>query len=259
MLKTTHNAGFFSCCSVKLFEIINYFNTNKKIPEKVDSSEQFSWYKPTVYKNRDITYDYFINNEIDKIEYLTDITYHHEDQFSDYKSLDYEKISPFINKYFSPSEEILDMINKMENKYKIEDYENICVLFYRGNDKSTETKLCSYEEIIEKANAVKLLNPDIKFLIQSDETEFIAEMMSVFPDSFYFKDEARHMKKQNSSVDHVFKKFNYRYSKFYLAITIIMSKCKYIVCGSSGNCSIWIAFYRNNAKNMFQYLNGEWL
>ena len=37
-----------------------------------------------------------------------------------------------------------------------------------------------------------------------------------------------------------------------------MSKCKYIICGS-GNCSIWIMFYRENANNVFQNLNGEWL
>jgi hypothetical protein len=33
-----------------------------------------------------------------------------------------------------------------------------------------------------------------------------------------------------------------------------MSKCKYVVCGSSGNCSIWITFYRGNADNVYQYL-----
>jgi len=48
------------------------------------------------------------------------------------------------------------------------------------------------------------------------------------------------------------------FSKYYLAITIIMAKCNYIVC-SSGNCSIWTMFYRGNAENVFQNLNGEWV
>ena len=50
---------------------------------------------------------------------------------------------------------------------------------------------------------------------------------------------------------------NYEFSKKYLAITIIMSKCKYIICGS-GNCSKWIMFYRENNKNVIQNLNGTW-
>lgn len=85
-------------------------------------------------------------------------------------------------------------------------------------------------------------------------------MTKTFPsNSFYFKDEIRSMNRQCSTVDKIFKDKNYEFSKYYLAITIIMSKCKYVVCGSSGNCSIWIAFYRGNANNMYQFLKGEFV
>lgn len=40
-LITTHNASFFSCCSMKLNMITNYINSNKKLPLTVDSSQQF--------------------------------------------------------------------------------------------------------------------------------------------------------------------------------------------------------------------------
>jgi len=66
------------------------------------------------------------------------------------------------------------------------------------------------------------------------------------------------MNKQSSSVDHVFSDKNHQFSKYYLAITNIMSKCKYVICGSSGNCSIWIALYRENADNIIQYMKGTW-
>jgi len=76
------------------------------------------------------------------------------------------------------------------------------------------------------------------FLIQSDETEFIEFITNMFPNnSFYFKDEIRHMKKCSSTVDIKMSSQNYEFSKKYLAITIIMSKCNYIICGS-GNCDI---------------------
>ena len=83
-------------------------------------------------------------------------------------------------------------------------------------------------------------------------------MTNKFPhNSFYFKDEIRHMKKCNDTVDKKMKSQNYDFSKKYLAITIIMSKCKFIICGS-GNCDMWIMFYRGNNNNVIQYLNGTW-
>ncbi len=76
--------------------------------------------------------------------------------------------------------------------------------------------------------------------------------------TFYFKDERRHMNKCNSTVDIVFKEKNNEFSKYYLAITIIMSKCKYIICGS-GNCSAWIMLYRGNSKNVYQSMGDRWI
>ena len=76
--------------------------------------------------------------------------------------------------------------------------------------------------------------------------------------SFYFKDEIRHIKKCDDTVDIVMKEMNEEFSKKFLAITLIMSKCKYIVCGS-GNCSQWIIFYRGNVVNVYQQLKNTWI
>jgi hypothetical protein len=268
-LVTKHNAGFFSCCHMKLFDIINYFNLNKKLPDIVDSSAQFKWYK--INKEIDITYEYFENNKTTSITYNEFINTYC--QYTIYSKINYTEIKPFINKYFSPSPLIKNIIKDIKDKYNI-DYDNICVLFYRGHDKNRETLLCTYDEYIDKANIILKKHPEVKFLIQSDESEFIIKMREHFPNnSFHFKEEIRHMPKCNDSVDlWVYipspnlinvslirrAKLNYIFSKYYLAITIIMSKCKYIICGS-GNCSIWIMFYRENGDNIFQNINGEWV
>ena len=84
-------------------------------------------------------------------------------------------------------------------------------------------------------------------------------MLNKYPNnSFFLKDEIRHMKKCNKTVDKTMKNKIFLFSKYYLAITIIMSKCKYIICGS-GNCSIWIMLYRNNSNNVYQNLDRKWL
>lgn len=259
MLRVTHSCGFFSNCNIRLQEIIRYFDINKKLPITVDSSEQYGWYKPN-NNSDDITFDYFNNYDNVKIdiEWKDTIDYTELYQYSDYKTLNYESIIPFVTKYFTPSLDIIDRVNILERKYNITNYENICVLFYRGNDKITETNICGYNEVIEKAEQILENNSDIKFLIQSDETEFIETMLERFPNSLCFKDEIRHMKKQTNTVDKVFKHLNSEYSKYYFAITLIMAKCNHIIF-TSGNCSIWIMFFRGHADNVYQYLHDRWV
>ncbi len=261
-----HNFGFFSCCSVRLYAIVTYFNETKRLPHAVDSSDVFSWYKAE-NESRDVTYEYFEpDNPAFDLESVgggqgvlpSNIDYHHGHQFRDYHGLDYKCITPFINMYFSPSAEVQQRMRKMEEKYKLEDYGNITVLFHRGNDKKTETKLCTHQEIAAKGKAVLKKHPGMRFLIQSDETEFIEGMKTEFPDHIVFSDEIRHVKHCEDTVDRIFRSSTAEFSKYYLAITIIMSRCKYVVCGS-GNCDIWILLYRGHANNVYQYLNGHWL
>ena len=256
LVRITHSSGFFSCCSVKLSQIVEFINLYKKLPDKIDSSQQFTIYKYNT--DRDITYDYFKHyDNTPNIKITLPIKYHWNDQFLNYSNLDYDKIRPLIHKYFSPSIEIENIIVNIENKYNL-NYDNTCVLFYRGNDKNRETKKCSYDEYLIYAEHIRNIKSDIKFLIQSDETEFIEFMTNKFPHcSFYLKEEIRHIKKNDDTVDNGSKYKNYEFSKKFLAITIIMSKCKYIICGS-GNCDIWIMLYRGNNHNTIQNLNGTW-
>ena len=252
----THNSGFFSCCSIKLYKIIQYFNTHKSLPDAVDSSAQFSLYK-TNYRV-DLTFEYF-NHYSDICSFVFDhiIDYDHDDQFRPFTCLNYGDITPFITKYFSPSREVSSMLSTMESKYAL-DYDNLCTLFYRGNDKITETPLSSYDDYVQHGRALMLKHPGVRFLIQSDETEFIETMMREFPGSFLLKDEIRHMKRCRNTVDRTMRYDILRFSKLYLAITILMSKSKYIVCGS-GNCSIWIMLYRGHTDGVFQHLKDKWL
>ena len=246
------STGFFSNCTVKLLDIILYFNTVKKLPIFVDGSQQFDLYKANTNKN-DITSKYFSNNFDYNLNYEYPIDFREQYQYTDYETLSFKDLTPFIKKYFTPSEDIKNDIHYIENKYNIENYEDVCVLFYRGNDKATEVKLPSYESTVEKARTLYNENNNIKFLVQSDEIEFIERMIHEFPNnSFYFKDEIRTIKKSNElSVDKINPESNFIYSQYYLAITIIMSKCKYVVC-NTGNCSLWIALFRGNTDNFYQ-------
>ena len=132
--------GFFSCCNIYTNRVFEYFNNNKKLPEQIDSTRMFYLYKPENRQKDDIKHDYFDTLDDIAINYVEDIklTYEDdEDQFSNYQKLNFEMVAPFIKKYFTPSLEIIKIINEMEKKYNLDSssYDNICLLFYRGNDK----------------------------------------------------------------------------------------------------------------------------
>lgn len=253
----THNGGFFSCCNIKLHEIVFFFNAHKKLPLIVDSSEQFASYKINKSTN-DITFHYFEDKK-DKTEFsfTQPIEFNQNYQFRNYANIRYSTITPFISKYFSPSAEIKNKILFLIGKYNI-DYENTCVLFYRGNDKNRETRICGYDEYVVHAQNILHKYPGIKLWVQSDETEFIEKMLSEFPrDTFIMSDEIRHIKKCDSTVDKMKNDID-KYSQFFFAITLIMSKCKIITCGT-GNCSLWLMLYRGGTENVYQNYNGNWL
>ena len=256
MIKITHNSGFFSCCSYRLFKIIEYFNKKKCLPETIDTTNSFTWYKPENRLEQDIITDYFTLTA-DEIEYNKNIELSQkvfDVQFYDYNKLYFDDFNPFINKFFTPSDDILSIVSSIENKYNLPDYKNLCVLFYRGNDKMKETIPPSYSDFFRKALELKRKNENIRFLLQSDESEFLTAMLKLFPDSIVFIDQIRHINKDCDTVDRVYYGNNYNFSKNFLAIIIIMSKCSHIIC-TSGNCSLWVIFFRGNANNVIQYLN----
>ena len=125
--------------------------------------------------------------------------------------------------------------------------------------KITETKLPSYQEYIEEIRK-NHEHENLKYLIQSDESDFIEEMMNALTQSFYFKDEIRTLPaSRKGQVDNCITDVsNFEFTQNFLAIVIIMSKCKFVYC-NSGNISIWIRIYRelNEGFNQWIFWNNE--
>lgn len=241
-LVVTHNAGFFSCYTIRLLNILTYFNKNKKCPKNVDSSKQFKDYKIDI--NTDYTYEYIKLNNSLIIDYFNDIKITNEDkeeQFSNYKNINFNIITPIINKFFLPSDNILNIVSKLENKYNL-NYENLSVFYYRGTDKYIETNKCDYDEYINKAMQIKNEYPLVKFLLTSDEINLINLFKNKFPDTIVIEELLSNIKR------------SFIHSQLILANVLIMSKAKFIIC-TSGNVSLWIILFRGHNKNIHQYLS----
>ena len=256
-LVTTHNAGFFSCCSIRLFDIIDYFNKNKNIPDVVDSSQQFLHYKQISKEN--LVPLFFGQNEI-FIPYsgqinLTDAT--DELQYSDYKIINFNGLKPFIDRYFYPSITVLGFLEYFKQKYRI-DCEQCCAIFYRGNDKHKETNIASHEEFINKAIELGETKKNIRFFIQSDDTDFLEQCKSKLENTFYIE-EIPSIRKKYSAVHYELPSSQRaEFAAKFLAAVLIVSRCKYLIT-HSGNCGFWATAYRGHSFGVRQWLNDRWL
>jgi hypothetical protein len=73
--------------------------------------------------NQDITYRYFEHyDNIKNIEITFPILYDHNYQFSNYNNLDYNQITPVINKYST------EIINNIEIKYNLSYKKYLCII-----------------------------------------------------------------------------------------------------------------------------------
>ena len=252
VLKTVHNAGFFSCCTFRLLPIMKYFNENGRLPDAVDSSEQFFFYKNNPAENLVPLFFKDGDNEIPAGQHIA-TNEPREISFSDYSKLQFQHTTPFVRRYFTLSNKVSGIVWDYEQKYGI-DYENTCAIFYRGNDKIKEGDLVPYEQYAEKARALLAENPNIRFLVQPDETEFLEYFIKEFPDRCFFFSETPHMRKKLSAIFFELPlERRANHACYFLAATYAISKCKHIIT-HSGNGGMWAVLFRGNFENVHQFI-----
>lgn len=259
-LLITHNAGFFSCCTIALQDIVIWHREHRGLPEQIDRSMQYAHYKHTPLQN---LIPFYFNEQETPIPYNDYYEISHDTrelQFSNYKKIDFEAAKPFIDKFFTPSQHVLDIVKTYEDKYQI-DYEYTIGVFYRGNDKNRETNIAGYEDFLRKCADVELsviddYMPD--YFVLPDEIGFLNAMQehserTITPDELptcQNKDSAMFLELPLEE--------RAEYGAKFLAAVIVMSKCKHLIT-HSGNCGLWAVLYRGNADNVHQWQNDKWI
>lgn len=264
-LRVTHNAGFFSCCSIALTETMIDFNQNKGLADIVDRTQQYDNYKANKAENLIPVY---FDEQPGGIPYNGEVrltTANTYFQFSDYRLLCFDEVKPFMDKFFTPSDYVMSIVRHYEEKYRIE-YEHTCGVFYRGNDKNRETTIAPYSEFLNKTQDI-MYNlglgseeaANLKFFVLPDETEFLEAFRDMYPTDTITPDELPHMRKKDSAMFFELPiSERAEYAAKFLAAVIVMSRCKHLIT-HSGNCGLWATLYRGNANNVHQWLNDRWL
>jgi hypothetical protein len=246
------SVGFYSNCSIRLHKILLDFNTHKRMPYKVNSSKQFKLYKINA---ADVSHSFFKEDTQTIIPYSKPIAYGVWDQLKSYKTINFTNLSPFVTKYFSPSDNIINIKNRLLDKYKIIPEECIAV-YYRGTDKKIETLLGSFSTYHDKVKELMNKNCGLKLLVQTDSTQFRDFMKQKFPSAIMFSENVTSA--GSKGLHYVRGAHNYNDAQLLLATILIIAKCKVVVC-SSGNVSIWALLYRGTALNVHQYLTNKWI
>jgi hypothetical protein len=247
--------GIFSCFSVGLEKLCLFYVDKNRLPKLIDRFNQFTAYKDDL--NTDISKILFSEKVSPSINGISNV-FSVWDQFKPYHSINIENYKSLVDCYFTPSIVVNNKIEDICNSIEY-DLDSVLAVCYRGNDKIKETRIGSYEEYIQKVKEVLNNNPQYKVIyLQTDEIEFADKFRAVYKNTYVNDSIPLISKTPDKAIQHILppdKRIEFACNFF--ASVAFMSKCGGVIT-HSGNIGIWIALYRGNTNNVYQYLNGEW-
>jgi hypothetical protein len=243
------NCGFYSN-EFQVFNSLLVLLGHGIIPERVDYSLGYRHFKKD--PNRDIYSDFHkINVEID-LDLFVNIPLPDSNrcQFDLYRFDVYNKVR---DRFFNPSDLILERKNFLINKYKFDPLKTISVL-YRGTDKGTELKLGSPEEYLNVVKNILKNNPDFKVLLQTDQTQVIQYFYEQLGDTLITFEEtpSTTSNKVIWSLMEQSDKDSIDWSQWFDAALRCVSDCKYLV-NHTGNVAFFANLYRGNVNKVYQF------
>jgi hypothetical protein len=245
-----HNAGFFSNCSVTFWAIEELLNQGI-VPEVINFSRSFDNYRDEGQEGIDLYSSYFCLDYTQDINHLISSRIKIQNHHGIYKNYNFADYNPLMARYFKPNQSILEIEHNIVQNYDI-DYSKTIVVFYRGTDKGYEAKLIDPKYYLKEAEKILNRNPDFKILIQTDQKQVRDLLSNYFQKNCFFLEEmpvtsgktALHLQDLNIS--------KFEFGQRILAVTYLMSKCKFII-NHTGNMASWLCLFRGNANNMFQF------
>jgi hypothetical protein len=251
-LVVLHNGGFFSCCTIRLREIIRHYNVCRVLPT-VDSSAQFKHYKTAEEQAAgvDLTPHFFTTGDETRafrhVEFSDD---QREDQYSDFDAIHHEEVGFFVRRYFTPSSEVLAEQAEIQRRYDIDPASTIVVL-YRGNDKRREMAVPDHDRMLRVAAKVAAAHPRHRVLVQTDELEFCHAALDRLPNSFALPETVK-IPRQDSAVQYVLPPEERRpHAITFLAVLHLIAQCDQIVL-NRGNVGLWACLYRGHTHGVRQ-------
>ncbi len=240
-LNITGGTGLTSCLTVRLDETLKFMRVKGKMPELINSSQQFGIYRDT--DNQDVSSE--LLGEYKPGKKKSPVEFSRAWQFKWYNEIDIDTIGK-LSKVICPlSQQVED--KAMAIRELIGD--RIAILL-RGNDKSYEIPRMPYDGMIQIAKDTG----GSKFFIQTDEQDFYDYFKERFPDTIAF-DEIPRIKKDPDAHVMPGKGKRVEFAVNFLAALKAMSDAEKLII-TTGNTGLWTLLFRGNINNVWQY-HGE--
>jgi hypothetical protein len=243
------NCGFYSN-EFQVFNSLLVLLRHGIIPERIDYSLGYRHFKKD--PNQDIYSDFHrINDEIN-LDLFVDIPLPDSNkcQFDLYRFDVYNQIR---DRFFNPSDLILERKNILINKYKFDPQKTISVL-YRGTDKGTELRLGSPTEYLKVVKSILKDNPNFKVLLQTDQTQVIQYFYEQLGDILITFEEtpSTSSNKVIWSLMEQSDRDSVDWSQWFDAALRCVAECKYMV-NHTGNVAFFANLYRGNVDQVYQF------
>lgn len=239
-----HDAGFFSNCSVTLFEIARA----KQLTTQVDASNSFSWHKSS--STEDVWGKFFtlpILRQPSSYGYWGKTLLHH----NRYSMLNFQVIKPLLNSYFHPSDLVLSRQIELIKKYEI-DLSKILTVNYRGTDKVKEVSSTPVDDWVSLTKTkLATLHPATRVLIQTDQKQVRDRFIEEFKGKvLYFEELPVTL---GTKVIHEILEIDKRdsFAIDFFAATLIAANSHSVIT-HTGNVAFWTVLFRGNTFEVVQ-------
>jgi hypothetical protein len=247
-LVVRHNAGFFSDCSIALLAITDFHSRFRRLPARVSFAETFRGF--TDDSGRDPYLDYFEPRPDIEIPAGAAVRMEEYPHF-DFRREPFAELTPFVDRYFSPSAAVLAVADALADKYAI-DCSRTLAICYRGTDKGRETGLGPYSEYVDKARSYLQRDPGLRIIVQTDQRQFL-DYCAAHLDAVFHIEELPLTRSDTVIHDLIAPQRRIEWAQTLLAVTTLLSCCRYVV-NHSGNMGRWVCLYRRSARDTVQYL-----
>src|SRR5208282_1292466 len=248
-LTRADHKGLFSNCTVTLWALTSKYPSDRFV--------RVNWPGQGIWRNSDQAgknlFDlYFEQNtkaDTRQLSHLPPI-----DSEGVYSALSFDRLTPYMQNYFVPSNAVRKKQEELVSKYNI-DYEKTVALWYRGTDKWIQLSPIPPRYYLLETLRLLANDPDLRVLVQTDQEQVRDMCMSNFEKRAFYFDElpvtssvigVHHIPAESRGVS------NFQFGITLLAVANIIARCRYVVM-STGNLGLWACLYRGTAKNTAQF------
>jgi len=249
-----HDSGFFSMCSVSLWNLADLQRFRHRFPARIDYSLNFQAFRnPEQIRQKTDLYPLFFKphpassiNPRRRLQYVA----HH----GIYSMLDYERLNPIIDAFFRPSDRVLGVQADLIRRYKIDPAKTIAVV-YRGTDKSTEIKVASPEAFLAVTQQMLNAHPGHRVWIQTDEWKVREMFVHAFAGRCFYVHEMP--VSLNGGVvhgqdDETLNMDRSEFGVLLVAVNSLLAQAD-VVVNHTGNMALWLCLFRGHAHGVWQF------